>query len=195
MWTTIEPKAARNQSTENSGLVMISAPFNSTNWLTWSRSVRIALEGKDKQGFKDRSYVKPHEGSAYMKQWRITDSLVRTWILSTMTKDIVNVFLYISYARTLWVELEARYGECDGPLLYKIQREISSISQGNLSVTAYYTNLKQYWDELVCLKPPAMCSCGKCTCGSNKAKLEEIEENQLMQFLMGLSEPYDSIRS
>ncbi|KAL0297060.1 UNVERIFIED_CONTAM: Retrovirus-related Pol polyprotein from transposon RE1 [Sesamum radiatum] len=40
-----------------------------------------------------------------------------------------------------------------------------------------------------------MCSCGKCTCGSNKAKLEEIEENQLMQFLMGLSEPYDSIRS
>ncbi|KAL0358649.1 UNVERIFIED_CONTAM: ABC transporter G family member 28 [Sesamum angustifolium] len=40
-----------------------------------------------------------------------------------------------------------------------------------------------------------MCSCGNCTCGSNKAKLEEIEENQLIQFLMGLSEPYDSIRS
>ncbi|KAK4410377.1 Retrovirus-related Pol polyprotein from transposon RE1 [Sesamum angolense] len=152
MRTATETTAARNQSTENSGLVMISAPFNGTNWLTWSRSVRIALEGKDKLGFIDGSYVKPHEGSADMKQWRITDSLVRTWILSTMTKDIVNAFLYVSSARTLWIELEARYGECDGPLLYKIQREISSISQGNLSVTAYYTNLKQYWDELVCFK-------------------------------------------
>ncbi|KAL0318649.1 UNVERIFIED_CONTAM: hypothetical protein Sangu_2021100 [Sesamum angustifolium] len=146
MRTATETTAARNQSTENSGLVMISAPFNGTNWLTWSRSVRIALEGKDKLGFIDGSYVKPHEGSADMKQWRITDSLVRTWILSTMTKDIVNAFLYVSSARTLWIELEARYGECDGPLF-------------------------------------------------NKAKLEEIEENQLIQFLMGLSEPYDSIRS
>ncbi|KAL0358648.1 UNVERIFIED_CONTAM: hypothetical protein Sangu_0714200 [Sesamum angustifolium] len=92
MRTATETTAARNQSTENSGLVMISAPFNGTNWLTWSRSVRIALEGKDKLGFIDGSYVKPHEGSADMKQWRITDSLVRTWILSTMTKDIVNAF-------------------------------------------------------------------------------------------------------
>ncbi|KAL0291003.1 UNVERIFIED_CONTAM: hypothetical protein Scaly_2542100 [Sesamum calycinum] len=92
MRTATETTAARNQSTENSGLVMIYAPFNGTNWLTWSRSMRIALEGKDKLGFIDGSYVKPHEGSADMKQWRITDSLVRTWILSTMTKDIVNVF-------------------------------------------------------------------------------------------------------
>ncbi|KAL0401324.1 UNVERIFIED_CONTAM: hypothetical protein Slati_4162300 [Sesamum latifolium] len=193
--TAAEVPAAWNQSAENSGLVMISAPFNGSNWLTWSHSVRIELEGKDKLGYIDGSYMRPHDGSVDLKQWRITDSLVRTWILSTMVKEIVNAFLYVPSARTLWLELEARYGECDGPLLYKIRREISSISQGNLSITAYYTNLKQYWDELVCLKPPAMCSCGLCICGSNKSKMEEIEENQLMQFLMGLSEPYDSIRS
>ncbi|KAL0291057.1 UNVERIFIED_CONTAM: Retrovirus-related Pol polyprotein from transposon TNT 1-94 [Sesamum calycinum] len=65
--------------------------------------------------------------------------------------DIVNTFLYSSSARSLWVELEAMYGEYDGPLLYIIQREIGSISQGNLSPSAYYTNLKQLWDELMCL--------------------------------------------
>ncbi|KAL0355447.1 UNVERIFIED_CONTAM: hypothetical protein Sradi_3991600 [Sesamum radiatum] len=148
MRTVADPSAARNNASENSGLVMISAPFNSNNWLTWNRSVRIALEGKDKLGFIDGSYVKPTEGAAEIKQ-------------------------------------------CGS----RIHWELSSISQGNLSVTAYYTKLKQYWDELVCLKPPAMCSCGRCICDSNKAKTEEIEENQLMQFLMGLSEPYDSIRS
>ncbi|KAL0395265.1 UNVERIFIED_CONTAM: Retrovirus-related Pol polyprotein from transposon RE1 [Sesamum latifolium] len=135
--TVAEVPAARNQSTENSGLVMISAPFNGSNWLTWSRSVRIALEGKDKLGYIDGSYMRPHDGSVDLKQWRITDSLVRTWILSTMVKEIVNAFLYVPSARALWLELEA----------------------------------------------------------SNKSKMEEIEENQLMQFLMGLSEPYDSIRS
>ncbi|KAL0458804.1 UNVERIFIED_CONTAM: hypothetical protein Slati_0507600 [Sesamum latifolium] len=131
---------------ENSGLVMIFAPLNGNNWLTWSRSVRIALEGKDKLGFIDQSTVKPVEGSAEFKQWRIAYSLVRTWILSTMSKEIVTAFLYASSARSLWMELEAHYGECDGPMLYKIQREISSMSQGNMSFTAYCTNLKQLWD-------------------------------------------------
>ncbi|KAL0319663.1 UNVERIFIED_CONTAM: hypothetical protein Sradi_5227800 [Sesamum radiatum] len=113
---------------EHSRLVMISVPFNGTNWLTWSRSVRIALQGKDKLGFIDGSCGKPTEDSIELKQWKITDSLVRTWILRTMTKDIMNAFLYAALARSLWTELEARYGESDGPLLYKIRREISSIT-------------------------------------------------------------------
>ncbi|KAL0385495.1 UNVERIFIED_CONTAM: hypothetical protein Sradi_2943800 [Sesamum radiatum] len=92
--TAAESMVARNHSTEHSGLVMISAHFNGANWLTWSRSVRIALEGKDRLGFIDGSCVKPTEGSVELNQWRITDSLVRTWILSTKTKDIVNAFLY-----------------------------------------------------------------------------------------------------
>ncbi|KAL0451877.1 UNVERIFIED_CONTAM: hypothetical protein Slati_1165800 [Sesamum latifolium] len=172
MRTAAESVTARSNSTEHS-----------------------ALEGKDRLGFIDGSCGRPTEGSVELRQWKITDSLVRTWILSTMNKDIVNAFLYASSARSLWAELEARYGESDGPLAYKIRREISSITQGNLSVITYYTNLKQYWDELVCLKPPAMCSCGQCICDSNKAKQKEIEEDHLMQFLMGLSEPYDNIRS
>ncbi|KAL2247408.1 UNVERIFIED_CONTAM: Retrovirus-related Pol polyprotein from transposon RE1 [Sesamum indicum] len=121
--------------------------------------------------------------------------MLRTWILNAISKDIVNAYLYASSARALWLELEAQYGECDGPLLYKIQREIGFMTQGNLSVTTYYTNLKQLWDELVCLMPPAMCTCGKCTCGCNKTKVDQIEANQLMQFLMGLNESYDNIRN
>ncbi|KAL0428623.1 UNVERIFIED_CONTAM: Retrovirus-related Pol polyprotein from transposon RE1 [Sesamum latifolium] len=185
----------RFQLGENGGMFLISAPLNGNNWLTWSRSVRIALEGKDKLGFIDGSIEKPTEGTPEFKQWRITDSAVRTWILHTISKDIVNAFLFAPSTLSLWVELEARYGECDGPLLYRIQGEISSMSQGNLSVSTYFTNLKQLWDELVCLMPPAMCTCGNCTCACNKRKTDQMEANQLMQFLMGLSEPYDNIRS
>ncbi|KAL0458877.1 UNVERIFIED_CONTAM: hypothetical protein Slati_0514900 [Sesamum latifolium] len=119
----------RIQLVENTNMVLISAPLNATNWLTWSRSVKIALEGKDKIGFIDGSVVKPAEDTTEYKQWRIADSVVRTWILSTISKDIVNAYLYVPSARALWVELEARYGECDGPLLYKTLRQISSISQ------------------------------------------------------------------
>ncbi|KAL0367183.1 UNVERIFIED_CONTAM: hypothetical protein Sradi_3608400 [Sesamum radiatum] len=57
----------RIQLVENSNMVLISAPLNATNWLTWSRSVKIALEGKDKVSFIGRSVVKPTEDSAEYK--------------------------------------------------------------------------------------------------------------------------------
>ncbi|KAL0445735.1 UNVERIFIED_CONTAM: hypothetical protein Slati_1701400 [Sesamum latifolium] len=71
----------RIQLLENTGMIMISAPLNGNNWLTWSRSVRIALEGRDKLGYVDGSIRKSTEGTTDYKQWRIADSIVRTWIL------------------------------------------------------------------------------------------------------------------
>ncbi|KAL0385626.1 UNVERIFIED_CONTAM: hypothetical protein Sradi_2956900 [Sesamum radiatum] len=53
----------RIQLMENGGMFMISSPLNRNNWLIWSRSVRIALEGKDRLGFIDGSIQKPVEGT------------------------------------------------------------------------------------------------------------------------------------
>ncbi|KAL0349508.1 UNVERIFIED_CONTAM: hypothetical protein Sradi_4100000 [Sesamum radiatum] len=138
---------SRIQLPNHQGMVMISAPLNGNNWLSWSRSVRIALEGRDKLGYIDRTCVRPADDSANLRQWRITDTMVRTWILNTLSKDIVNAYLYATSVRSLWLDLEAGYDKCDGPLLYKIQREIGSMTQGNRIVTAYYTSMKQFWDE------------------------------------------------
>ncbi|KAL0454598.1 UNVERIFIED_CONTAM: hypothetical protein Slati_0799000 [Sesamum latifolium] len=112
--------ASRVPMVDHHGMVMISSPLSGRNWLSWSRSIRIALEGRDKLGFIDGSCVKTADGSAELRQWRITDSMVRTWVLNTISKDIVNAYLYVPSAHALWLDLEARYGECDGPLLYKI---------------------------------------------------------------------------
>ena len=85
--------------------------------------------------------------------------------------------------------------ECNGPLIYQIQREIASISQGTMSVSQYYTKIKKAWDELNCLMPVPNCSCRPCTCGNVKAVASILSNNQLMQFLMGLNESFDGIRS
>ncbi|KAL0322464.1 UNVERIFIED_CONTAM: hypothetical protein Sangu_1865700 [Sesamum angustifolium] len=109
--------SARINALEYSRMIMISSPLNGNNWLSWSRSVRIALEARDKLGFIDGTCVRPADGAADLRQWRIADSTVRTWILNKISKDIVNAFLCTNSARSLWLELEARYRECDGTLL------------------------------------------------------------------------------
>lgn len=43
-------------------------------------------------------------------------------------------------------------------------------SQGNMSISLYFTKLKKLWDELACLMPIL-----ECTCGAAKLVVEERE--------------------
>ncbi|KAK4410271.1 hypothetical protein Sango_0100100 [Sesamum angolense] len=124
--------------------------------------------------------------------------MVKSWLLNTLAKHIVDAFYYSVSSRALWVELEAWYGDqwySNGPMIYQIQHEIASSSQGNMSVTAYYTKIKKLWDELVCLVPTPKCECGRCTCNVNQKIDDQITSNQLAQFLMGLDDAFDHVCS
>lgn len=51
------------------------------------------------------------------------------------------------------------------------------------------------WDELTCLRPFTSCTCGTCTCGATKAIVAIESEDRLIQFLIGLNESYEHIKS
>lgn len=90
----------------------------------------------------------------------------------------------------MWLELEEHFGESNGPLIYQLQRQIASISQGDSSLSKYYTNLKQLWDQL-----NSLVQIPSCTCSSAKAISDHNSSTRLMQFLMGLNDTYDSLRN
>ncbi|KAL0438883.1 UNVERIFIED_CONTAM: Retrovirus-related Pol polyprotein from transposon RE2 [Sesamum latifolium] len=159
---------------DNPGMVWVSAPFDGTDFLAWRRSVMIALQAKMKLGFIDGRYVMPEQTSDKYDTWIKVDSMS---------------------SRQLWLDLEERYGENNGPLVYKLQRDITSISQGTLNVVDYFNNLTALWDELECLMPIRTCSCGLCICGFSKAAVEDDNLTKLVQFLMGLNNSYDNIRN
>ncbi|KAL2248515.1 UNVERIFIED_CONTAM: hypothetical protein Sindi_2703800 [Sesamum indicum] len=78
----------------------------------------------------------------------------------------------------------------NGPLLYQIQREVSTVSQENKTLAAYFFKLQKLWDEMTSLNPVPVCSCGA---GTKFA--EKISFTQLIQFLMGLNDAYDHVRN
>ncbi|KAL0315708.1 UNVERIFIED_CONTAM: hypothetical protein Sradi_5449000 [Sesamum radiatum] len=152
---------------EHSGLSLSSIPLDGSNFLVWSRSIYVSLGTRMKLGFIDGSFPQPATGSKTFEQWRRVDLMVISWIWNSISKDIVEAFMYAWSSRELWLELQRRYGRSNGPMLYQIQRELSTVSQGDLSVTAYLT-------KVISLKN---------------------ESTELMQFLMGLHEVYESERS
>ncbi|KAL0449265.1 UNVERIFIED_CONTAM: Copia protein [Sesamum latifolium] len=75
-------------------------------------------------------------------------------------------------------------------MIYNLEREVASVTQGTMSVTDYFTKIKMLWDELVCLDPvPA------CICPAHRQIMIREDSRQLMRFLMGLNSTYEHVRS
>ncbi|XP_052181930.1 uncharacterized protein LOC127794724 [Diospyros lotus] len=173
-------------ASDHPGMILVSTPLTGLNYRSWSRGIQIALGAKNKLGFVNGEILILDENSEEFNLWKRYDYMVTSWLLNLISKDLVDAFIYTNNARQLWREIEERFGESNGALVYQLQRKISSVSQDNFFVSVYYTQLKRLWDELATVKPLPNCSCG-----ASKAVSEFAEENKLMQFLMGLHDGYD----
>ena len=62
------------------------------------------------------------------------------------------------------------------------------MSQGTMTLSAYFTKLKALWDELEAYRTPF-------TCNQRQIHIDQREEDKLMQLLMGLNQSYKTVRS
>ncbi|KAL0301852.1 UNVERIFIED_CONTAM: hypothetical protein Sradi_6462000 [Sesamum radiatum] len=122
------PKIFKLQPSDNPGTSLVSVPLDGNNYLTWSRSIKIALGVKMKLGLINGKLTQPAEDNEAYERWVRADYIVMSKILNSMSKEIAESFLYTNNARELWLEIEARFGQSNRPMLYQLKREISSIS-------------------------------------------------------------------
>ncbi|KAL0416374.1 UNVERIFIED_CONTAM: hypothetical protein Slati_3469300 [Sesamum latifolium] len=189
-----ENEAMKLHGADHPGMVLVSAPLIGKNYLNWRYAIKSALHVKMKLEFIDRSLSKLDINDVSFEKWIRVDSMVTTWILNSISKEIVEGFIYTKSSRSLWLDLEERSGKCYGSQLYQLQREITVLSQGNMTVEAYYTKLRRLWDELEVMLPTLQCTFNGCTCGLSKRVADLALFTQLMQFLMGLGEMFDYVR-
>lgn len=176
-------------------LQMVTHPLTLTKILMWNQSIKIALKAKNKLGFIDGS-CKSHDDtdSGTYLSWSFVDSMVISWLLHAMTKDLAEAYMYTPSSRELWLELEEKYGAIDKSHIFNIKKQLASMEQGTNSIVAYSNKLKKLMDELHCLEPMPRCICG-CSCGAFKT-IDDIKlSNCVIQFLMGLNESYSTVVS
>ena len=85
-------------NSDHSGMVLVIAPLTGSNYLTWSRSMKTALT-KQKLGFVNGKCVQPDMNSKEYEAWLRAYSMVISWILNSISKDIVDAFLYTNIAK------------------------------------------------------------------------------------------------
>ncbi|KAL4575087.1 hypothetical protein LXL04_021928 [Taraxacum kok-saghyz] len=167
---------------DNPGSILVSQILTGENYASWSRSMKIALSAKNKFEFVDGSITRPDDtNQERLKLWQRNNNIIISWILNAVSKEISASIIYLETSAEMWKELSERFQQSNGPRIFQIKRSLMNLTQGQDSVSTYYTKFKMLWEELS--NYSTLCTC-------NVAK--DLE--QTMSFLMGLNDSYAQLR-
>lgn len=120
--------------------------------------------------------------------------MIATWLMNSVSKKIGQSLLFISTAEGIWKNLLSCFKQDDAPRVYDLEQRLSSIEQGNMDVSAYYTELITLWEEHKNYVELPVCTCGRCECDA-AALWEKLQQrSRVTKFLMGLNESYEQTR-
>lgn len=141
-----------------------------------------SLEAKNKLGFIDRSNPKPADNDPYLHICYRCNSMVKSWLLNSVSKKIYMSILYFKSAADIWKDLNIRFHKPNLPRLYKLRHQLHTLRQGTVDLSTYHTQTQAQWEELSSLQGIAT---------SMEDLLAEKETNRTIDFLMGLNDSYD----
>lgn len=150
--------------------------------------MRRTLLSKNKLKFIDGGITKPERDDSLFDSWERSNMMVLSWIIKTLSPQIVESVIYVENAQELWEELKERFSKEDHFKFSNLLQEIHSIKQGERSVNQYFTYLKILWEELGFLRPIPICSCKiPCSCDLSKASHKYKDMEHVICFLKGLN--------
>ncbi|XP_010474098.1 PREDICTED: uncharacterized protein LOC104753562 [Camelina sativa] len=168
----------------------ITLPVADPQYDDWSFAMRISLDAKNKIKFVDGSLPRPLITDPNFDLWSRCNSMVKPWLLNSVSPQIYRSILRMNDAADIWKDLCGRYHMTNLPRTFNLTQEIQDLRQGSMSLFEYYTRLKTLWDQLDGseeLDDP--CVCGKGACLQQKA-----EKAKTVKFLAGLNESYAIVR-
>ncbi|XP_019193103.1 PREDICTED: uncharacterized protein LOC109187370 [Ipomoea nil] len=182
--------------TENPNLVLVSPPLSEHNYASWSRSMKIALGVKNKFGFVNGAVTRPNAADPKYPVWRRCNDIVCSWILKSLNTTIAESVLYFEFAEDIWNALMKRYSQADSHKIAEIQNEIFRNLQGSMSINEYFTRSNALWEQLNVMRPLPICECvPRCSCTLMNKIQKEIQDDQVIRFLEGLNEEFETIKS
>ncbi|KAJ0703042.1 putative RNA-directed DNA polymerase [Helianthus annuus] len=176
---------------DSSALTIVNIKLKGTeNYSVWSSAMKLALEAKNKFGFINGKCEKPKDNDVLAAQWDRCNSVVLTWLLNSVCDELFLGQVFSKLAFEVWTDLKETYDKVDGSVVYDLYKRINCISQNGSSVAEYYNKLTTMWKQF-----DAMVQLPSCSCQAAKDYNDFFALIKLMQFLMGLDDVYQPVRT
>ncbi|XP_019149892.1 PREDICTED: uncharacterized protein LOC109146696 [Ipomoea nil] len=184
-------------SNESSNAVLVSPPLSgSANYVTWSISMRVALEVKNKWGIVDGSILAPDRSHSQYAAWRRCNLMICSWICRSVHPSMVQSIVYMDDAKEVWNDLRKRFAQRDALRISILQGEIYALKQGSFTVNEYYTKCRALWEQMNELRPIPICKClPRGSCDLLAEIKSEREVDRIIRFLQGLNDEFNSLKS
>ncbi|XP_075096236.1 uncharacterized protein LOC142174354 [Nicotiana tabacum] len=157
------------QASDVPGLVLVPTKLTwPENYALWSKAMKLALRGKSKLGFVDKSCVKDMYRGELAEQWEKCNAMVLSWIGSTVASELISSIMFASSAKKVWSDFKEKFDRCSLTRIYHLWAEIASLRQAP--------------------NPD-------CDYEESRPSLEHILQKRLLRFLMGLNKSYSNVRS
>ncbi|KAF3786624.1 hypothetical protein EJ110_NYTH25126 [Nymphaea thermarum] len=176
---------------ENVSIQVTSIRLTKDNYLSWSAALEIGITSRGRLSYITGDKPAPLKYDPQWATWALEDSQVKVWIISSVSSDIQPLILRKPTSFDMWTVLAKMYGRKKRHLrTYQIKRSIYSLTQGDLSVAAFYAALKTKWEEL------DYHVTDEWKCGSDHSLYWEKEwMDRTFLFLGGLRDEFEAIRS
>lgn len=176
-------------SADHPGLMLVSIQLDGSNYTQWCSAMKIALEAKNKIVFVDGSFTRPDPSNHLLRIWFRCNSMVKSWLLNSVSKQIYGSILSFDDAKEIWIDLHNRFHKTNLPRTFQLIQQIQDLRQGSLDLSSYYTALKTLWDNLDGAEPPETClCCNTSSCPSQRAAKAKVDRGRTIKFLAGLNE-------
>ncbi|XP_059625859.1 uncharacterized protein LOC132268941 [Cornus florida] len=178
-------------SSENPGLQITTVKLDGSNYLIWAQSAKMFIGGKGKIGYITGSEKELAESEKAYPQWFADNAMVMSWLVNSMQPNIVVGYMFMKTAKQIWDSVQRTYSQRqNNARIFQLGRDITRISQSDLTVSGYIAKLRAIWEEMSYYdsfhswKDPddAVLYAGI------------VEKNRVFQFLAGLNDEFEYAR-
>ena len=169
------------------------------NFRLWRAAMTRALKGRNKLGFVDGTITRPvlpaisvssESKNLKIQKWERANAVVCYWLLGSISESICPSHMHSETAKEIWDDISETYNKSDGSVVFNLHQNFNSVSQNGNSLYEYFTKLDSLWKDFDGLINLTECKCESATKLNDHAKLMK-----LMQFLSGLDESYNQVKS
>ena len=149
----------------------------------------MTLTSKNKIGFIDGTIPRAAQADILFNAWNRYNNMVTSWIINSVSKDIADSLMYIAIVAKIWIDPCDRFWHNNAPRGFQLKKHLIALQQGALDINTYYTRFKVLWEEVKNFQPLPVCHCG-----GLQVWLEYQQQENVIEFLMGLNDSYAQTR-
>ncbi|XP_062113934.1 uncharacterized protein LOC133824935 [Humulus lupulus] len=165
-------------------------PMLNKNFLQWRCDFKISIGAKNKTAFLNGSLPQPCPSDSHFSARLHCNQMVMSWIIHSVSPEIKSSIMFLDIAAAMWMELNNRFDQGNGPRIFELNESLISLHQGDDFVSAYFTKIKSMWEEINQLRPRT-----PCTYAASVDNFHFLNQDQVLQFLTGLNESFHAVRA